>query len=63
MKGNELYKKGPEKKFYLKEALKTYTEGIETNSEDKEINAKLYNNRALIQIKFKNFGKAIEDCR
>lgn len=43
--------------------MKAYTEGIDLYSKDKETNAKLFCNRALIQMKFKNFGRAIEDCR
>lgn len=50
--GNEVYKKGPDTEYFLKEAFKSYSEGIDVNSSDKETNAKLYNNRALIQIKF-----------
>ena len=47
-KGNEQYKAGTEKKYYLKQALKSYTEGIEKNSSDQVTNARLYANRALI---------------
>lgn len=51
-KGNELFKKGPGKRYYQFEALNSYTEGIESNGSEKEVNAKLHCNRALIQIKF-----------
>lgn len=62
-KGNELFKKGQDVPYYINEAFKTYTEGIDAKGSDPEINSKLLNNRALIQIKKKNYGKAIEDCK
>ncbi|KRX08937.1 hypothetical protein PPERSA_09041 [Pseudocohnilembus persalinus] len=62
-KGNEHFKKGQDKTYFMKLALEQYTEGIEANGRDKQVNAKLYNNRALIQIKRKNYGKAIQDCK
>ena len=50
VKGNELYKKGTGKKYFIKEALKAYTEGIDAKGKDKETNAILYTNRALMHI-------------
>ena len=50
-KGNEFFKKGSNVKYFLKEALKSYTEGIESNSPDKKTNSKLYSNRAYVQLK------------
>ncbi|EGR34157.1 tetratricopeptide repeat protein, partial [Ichthyophthirius multifiliis] len=62
-RGNDIFKKGTGKRYFIKEALKTYTEGIDAQGKDKEINAILYNNRALMNIQLKNFGKAIDDCK
>jgi len=42
--------------------MTAYSEGIDAECNDKILNSKLYCNRALIQMKLKNFGKCIEDC-
>jgi len=49
-------------KFYIAEALKAYDEGIEQNCNDDELNAKLHCNRALVNIKLRNYRSVIEDC-
>lgn len=43
--------------------MKEYTKGIEARSSNAEVNAKLHNNRALIHMKNKNYGKAVEDSK
>jgi tetratricopeptide (TPR) repeat protein len=43
--------------------MREYTSGIDAKSSDKDVNAKLHNNRALIHYKNKNYGKAVEDCK
>ena len=44
------------KKENFQSAIHYYTEGIKMNCKDKEMNAKLYSNRAAAHI---NFGKKI----
>ncbi|KAL4438075.1 hypothetical protein ABPG74_016854 [Tetrahymena malaccensis] len=61
--GNEHFKKGEGKRYFIRQALNAYTEGIEARSSEKDVNAQLHNNRALMNMKLKNFGKAIDDCK
>ena len=49
--GNNQFKKGN-----FQSAIHYYTKGIKVNCKDKEMNAKLYSNRAAARI---NFGKKI----
>ena len=42
------------KKENLKSAIHYYSEGIKVNCKDKEMNAKLYSNRAAAHINFGN---------
>lgn len=56
-KGNELFKTG---KF--KEAQETYTEALAIDPLNKDINSKIYYNRALVNTKLGNIRLAIEDC-
>ena len=44
--GNEAFKKG----FFIS-AIHFYTKGIKVNCNDKELKAKLYNNRAIAHLK------------
>lgn len=62
-KGNEHFKKGSGKKYFIRQAIQSYTEGIEAGSSEKNVNAQLYNNRALMHMHLKNFGRAIDDCK
>lgn len=49
-------------KYYLREAMKSYTEGIAQNSSNKDTMAKLYSNRSLIFLQAKSYRKTIDDC-
>ena len=60
---NGRLKQGPNSPYYLKDAYKKYTEGIQLNCSNKKTKAKLHCNRASINLKFKNYGKVIEDCK
>ena len=51
--GNEAFKKGD-----LINAIHFYTKGIKMNCNDKELKAKLHNNRAITQLKL---GKMMRD--
>ncbi|XP_058125350.1 dnaJ homolog subfamily C member 7 isoform X2 [Anopheles ziemanni] len=55
--GNELFKTG---KF--RPALTTYSEALEIDPLNKDINSKLYYNRALVNSKLGNLREAITDC-
>ena len=50
--GNDEYKKSN-----FNKAIQFYTEGIEVNCKDEELNAKLYSNRAAANL---NLGKLVE---
>lgn len=56
-KGNELFKSG---KF--KDAQVVYTEALALDPLNKDINSKLYYNRALVNSKLGNIREAITDC-
>ena len=52
--GNEAFQKGD-----LINAIHFYTEGIKMNSDAKELNAKLYNNRAIAHFKLGKIMRAL----
>ncbi|XP_055540830.1 dnaJ homolog subfamily C member 7 isoform X2 [Wyeomyia smithii] len=56
-KGNEMFKGG---KF--KDALAVYTKALSLDPMNKDINSKLYYNRALVHSKLGNIKDAIADC-
>lgn len=47
----------------MKDAYAKYTTAINLKCKNKELNAKLHCNRASINMKVKNFGKVIDDCK
>lgn len=47
----------------MKEAYQKYTEAIHIKCPDPAINAKLHANRAQLNLKLKNYGKVIIDCK
>lgn len=55
--GNEMYKTG---KF--RDAHAVYTEALAIDPLNKDINSKLYYNRALVNVKIGNVSDAIRDC-
>lgn len=56
-KGNEMFKTG---KF--REAHQIYTEALDIDALNKDINSKLYYNRALVNTKLGNIREAVKDC-
>lgn len=56
-KGNELFKAGK-----YREAHQIYSEALEIDPLNKEINSKLFYNRALVDTKLGNIRDAIKDC-
>ncbi|CAH3020181.1 unnamed protein product, partial [Porites evermanni] len=57
-KGNEAYRK----KDYSN-AVFFYTEGIEVNCKDEDLEAKLYSNRALAHHKLGNYSGSLRDAK
>ena len=55
--GNEAFTKGR-----YEDALSIYSEALEIDPLNKNTNAKLYYNRALVDAKLKKMDSAIEDC-
>lgn len=55
--GNELFKTGK-----YRDAQAVYTEALAIDSDNKEINSKLFYNRALVNTKLGNLKQAIGDC-
>lgn len=47
----------------MKEAYHKYTDAINIKCPDPVINAKLHANRAQLNLKLKNYGKVINDCK
>ena len=50
LRGNDAFKRGVQlrKKFYLREAVDLYTQGLASNSSDAALDAVLYANRAEV---------------
>ncbi|XP_011504516.1 PREDICTED: tetratricopeptide repeat protein 4 [Ceratosolen solmsi marchali] len=49
------------KKYHL--AILNFSKGISTKCDDSELLAQLYNNRALAQLKLKNYRSGLRDCK
>lgn len=47
----------------MRDAYNKYTEAISLKPNDPALMAKLHCNRAMINLRYKNFGKVIEDCK
>ena len=47
----------------MKEAYAKYTQAINLKPKNKALLTKLHANRAMINLKYKNYGKVIEDCK
>ncbi len=62
--GNKALKTGldAKKRFYLREAIKQYTEGLNLACPDAELNSVLYANRAHINLLLGNFRNALQDA-
>ncbi|KAM7447290.1 Tetratricopeptide repeat protein 4 [Porites harrisoni] len=56
--GNEAYRK----KDYSN-AVYLYTEGIEVNSKDEDLKAKLYSNRAVAHLNLGNYSGSLRDAK
>ena len=55
--------KKDEQKHYLREALFKYNEAIERKTENNDLKSKIYCNRAFVNLRLKNYGKAITDSK
>jgi hypothetical protein len=44
-------KKGSFEKYFLREALKKYTEGLEQQFENNDLKSRLYSNRGFVNLK------------
>ena len=60
---NARLKQGANNPYYVKDAYTKYTQAINLKPKDPALLAKLHCNRAMINLKFKNFGKVIDDCK
>mmetsp|Transcript_39591 Transcript_39591/g.93287 ORF Transcript_39591/g.93287 Transcript_39591/m.93287 type:complete len:342 (+) Transcript_39591:95-1120(+) len=60
-KGNELLKE--QKKSSAKEALESFTAGIQVGCSDAVLNGQLYSNRAHVRMLLRQFVEAVDDCR
>lgn len=49
------------KKFYLRQAIEQYTEGLNLMCSDANLNAILYANRAHVNLLLGNYRNALED--
>ena len=47
----------------MNDAYKKYTEAINLKPKNPALLAKLHCNRAMINLRYKNFGKVIDDCK
>lgn len=47
----------------MKDAYEKYTKAININCSSAQLNGRLHANRAAINLKYKNYGKVIEDCK
>ncbi|CAH3182476.1 unnamed protein product, partial [Porites evermanni] len=56
--GNDEYKKNN-----FNNAIQFYTEGIEVNCKDEELNAILYSNRAAARFNLGNYTKTLDDAK
>ena len=60
---NARLKQGPNSPYYMRDAYTKYTEAINLKPNYPTLLAKLHCNRAMINLKYKNFGKVVEDCK
>ncbi len=58
--GNECFKAGRSR---WKDAVEYYTQALECESENAELDSSILANRALVQLRLENFGRAIEDSK
>lgn len=63
--GNDALKVGlqQKKKFYLRQAIEQYTEGLNLMCSDAKLNAVLYSNRAHVNLLLGNYRNALEDAK
>lgn len=63
--GNDALKVGlqQKKKFYLRQAIEQYTEGLNLMCSDAKLNAVLYSNRAHVNLLLGNYRNALEDSK
>ena len=47
----------------MKDAYGKYTQAINLKPKNQTLLAKLHCNRSMINLRYKNFGKVIEDCK
>lgn len=47
----------------MKEAYQKYTQAIKLKCSSPAVNAKLHANRAQLNLKLRNYGKVINDCK
>jgi hypothetical protein len=63
--GNRALKTGLEqrKKFFLRQAIEQYTEGLDLNCADAKLHSLLFSNRAHVNLLLGNFGNALLDAK
>src|SRR5687767_10812072 len=57
--GNEAFKLGKKDKYRYTDAIVYYTQGLEVQCKDDQLNSQLYSNRALVQL---TTGNAVVSC-
>ncbi|ORY01014.1 hypothetical protein K493DRAFT_98637 [Basidiobolus meristosporus CBS 931.73] len=57
--GNDCFKEGKHK---YQDAIKFYTQALETDCGDKELMATCYTNRAAVNLALENYGRVLNDC-
>lgn len=60
---NKKLAESPNGVYHMKQAYQKYSEAIKLKCPSPAINAKLHANRAQLNLKLKNYGKVVNDCK